>query len=139
MRPLIVIIFSVKRLSEDPYLKSFISKVRTKQRERFCSSRASVIRLPVATYFLSSLPCDEGTIAVNDHGGIKIHYNDTTTNFILYNISNLIGNHHSMVESINWEGNNYYYVCNRKNGLTSNNKNIRIDSKIGSTMIQSTN
>lgn len=54
----------VKRLSEDPYLKSFISRVRMKYRERFSSFRPSVIRLPGATYFLSSLSCDDSTKAV---------------------------------------------------------------------------
>ena len=37
---------------------------------------------------------------------MKIHYNDTTTGFILYNVPKLIGNHLPMVESINWKGNN---------------------------------
>ena len=57
--------FGMKILSEGPYLKFFISRVRTKHRERFSSFRVSVIRLPVATYFLSSLPCDDSTKAVN--------------------------------------------------------------------------
>ena len=58
--------FPTKILSEDPYLKSFISRVRMKYRERFSSFRPSVIRLPGATYFLSSLSCDDSTKAVND-------------------------------------------------------------------------
>ena len=58
------IFFCMKILSEDPYLKFFISRVCSKHRECFCSYQASVIRLPVATYFLSSLPCDDRTKAV---------------------------------------------------------------------------
>ena len=37
---------------------------------------------------------------------MKIHYNGTTSHYILYSVSDLIGNHLSMVESINWQGNN---------------------------------
>ena len=54
----------MKILSEGPYLKSFISRVRPKYRERFCSFSVSVICLPVATYFFSSRLCDDGTKAV---------------------------------------------------------------------------
>ena len=37
LRPLHVIIFSTKILSEDPYLKSFIRRLLCLHRERFCS------------------------------------------------------------------------------------------------------
>ena len=56
--------FCMKILSEGPYLKSFISRVLCLYRERFRSYQASVIRLPVAKYFLSSLQCNNGTKAV---------------------------------------------------------------------------
>ena len=56
--------FPTKILSEDPYLKSFISRVRTKYRERFSSFSRYRMRRVVTTYFLSSLQCDDGTIAV---------------------------------------------------------------------------
>ena len=58
-------IFSTKILSKDPYLKSFISRVRTKHRERFSSFRASVIRLLAEPFFLAALHRAVGTIAVN--------------------------------------------------------------------------
>ena len=57
--------FQMKILSKDPYLKSFNSRVRTNYRERFCSSRASVIRLRRAPYFLTVPHSTVGTIAVN--------------------------------------------------------------------------
>ena len=57
--------FCIKILSEVPYSKSCISRVHTKHCERFRSYQASVLCLPVATYFLSSLPCDDSTKAVN--------------------------------------------------------------------------
>ena len=56
----------MKILSEGPYLKSFIRRVLCLHRERFCSFRVSVIRLPVATYFFSSRLCDDGTKAVKE-------------------------------------------------------------------------
>ena len=40
-----------------------------------------------------------------DHGGIKIHYNDTTTDPTVYSVPQSIGNDLPMVESINWKGN----------------------------------
>ena len=60
-----LIFFSGKILSEGPYLKSFISRELCLYRERFCSLRASVICLPVATYNFLSLQCDNSTMAVN--------------------------------------------------------------------------
>ena len=56
--------FPTKTLSKDPYLKSFISRVRTKHRERFSSFSRYCTRRVVTTYFLSSLQCNDGTIAV---------------------------------------------------------------------------
>ena len=70
----------MKILSEDPYLKFFISRICSKHCERFCSYQASVIRLPVATYFLSSLGSDDRTKAVkfipNNIGSININHKD---------------------------------------------------------------
>ena len=65
LRPLSFIIFSVKTLSEDPYLKSFISRVRTKHRERFHSFSRYAIRLRVEPYFLAALHRAVSTKAVN--------------------------------------------------------------------------
>ena len=72
LRPLRVIIFAVKRLSEDPYLKSFISRVRTKHRERFCSFSRYAIRLRVEPFFLAALHRAVGTIAVNFKYGLLL-------------------------------------------------------------------
>ena len=44
-----------KILSEGPYLKSFISRVRTKHRECFHSLGATVIRLLAEPFFLVAL------------------------------------------------------------------------------------
>ena len=41
-----------------------------------------------------------------DHGGMKIHYNGTTTGPTVYSVPQSIGNDLPMVESINWKGNN---------------------------------
>ena len=60
-----LLFFSTKILSEDPYLKSFIRRVLCSYRERFCSSRASVIRLHAAPYFLPALHSAACTKAVN--------------------------------------------------------------------------
>ena len=57
-------IVSVKRLSEDPYLKSFISRVQTKHRERFCSFSRYAIRLRVEPFFLAALDRAVSTKAV---------------------------------------------------------------------------
>ena len=89
LRPFASLFFCTKILSEDPYLKFFISRVRTKHRERFSFFRASVICLPVATYFLSSLPCDEGTIAVNIFedlplGGLKLKIMGSPVDFNIF-------------------------------------------------------
>ena len=65
LRPLRLNIFSVKALSEDPYLKSFISRVRTKHRERFRSFSRYTIRLRVEPYFLAALHRAVSTKAVN--------------------------------------------------------------------------
>ena len=51
-----IINFRTKILSEDPYLKFFISRVRTKHRERFCSFSRCATRLPVEEFFLPPLP-----------------------------------------------------------------------------------
>ena len=65
LRPLRLIIIPVKRLSEGPYLKSFIRRVLCfDDRERFSSYQASVIRLPVAPYFLTVLHSAVRTKAV---------------------------------------------------------------------------
>ena len=60
-------------LSEGPYLKSFISRVLCLYLKHFYSLQVSVICLPVATYFFSSLQCNDGTKAVkitkNDNPG----------------------------------------------------------------------
>ena len=65
LRPLRLIIISVKRLSEGPYLKSFISRVRTKHRARFRSFSRYAIRLRVEPYFLAALHRAVSTKAVN--------------------------------------------------------------------------
>ena len=65
LRPLRLIILSVKALSEDPYLKSFISRVRTKHRARFRSLRRYAIRHRVESYFLVALHRAVSTKAVN--------------------------------------------------------------------------
>ena len=41
---------------------------------------------------------------------MKIHYNGTTTDFILYNVLDLIGNHLSMVKSIIWKGKDFKII-----------------------------
>ena len=56
--------FSTKILSEDPYLKSFISRVRSKHRERFCSFSRYATRLRVEAFFLPPLHRGARTIAV---------------------------------------------------------------------------
>ena len=65
LRPLRLIIISVKRLSEGPYLKSFISRVRTKHRERFRSFSCYATRLLVEAFFLPPLHRGASTKAVN--------------------------------------------------------------------------
>ena len=59
--------FPTKILSEDPYLKSFISRVRSKHRERFCSFSRYCTRLHVEAFFLPPLHRGVGTKAVNRH------------------------------------------------------------------------
>ena len=59
-----LIIFSVKRLNEDPYLKCFVSRVRSKHRERFCSFSRYTTRLRVGSFFLTALHRAVGTKAV---------------------------------------------------------------------------
>ena len=66
--------FSTKILSEGPYLKSFIRRVLCSHRERFCSSRASVIRLRVEPFFLAALHRAVGTKTVNSGDFIKTHH-----------------------------------------------------------------
>ena len=65
-----LIIFSVKTLSKDPYLKSFISKVRTKHRESFSSFSRYATRLSVEAFFLTALHRAVGTKAVKQAGTV---------------------------------------------------------------------
>ena len=60
-----LIIFTVKRLSEDPYLKSLLVEYEPKHRERFCSFTRYAIRLRVEPYFLAALHRAVSTKAVN--------------------------------------------------------------------------
>ena len=64
LRPLRLIIIPVKRLSEGPYLKYFISRVGTKHRERFRSFSRYAIQIRVEPYFLAALHRAVSTIAV---------------------------------------------------------------------------
>ena len=48
---------------------------------------------------------------------MKIHFNGITIHFTLYNVFELIGNHLSMVESMNLKLKNKYYVIG-KNATT---------------------
>ena len=57
--------FCTKILSEDPYLKFFISRVRTKHRERFSSFSRYATRLSVEAFFLTALHRAVSTKAVN--------------------------------------------------------------------------
>ena len=57
--------FWMKILSEGPYLKSFISRVRSKHRERFSSFSLYCTRLHVEAFFLPPLHRGVGTKAVN--------------------------------------------------------------------------
>ena len=54
-----------KRQSEGPYVMPSISRVFCFNPERFSSFSRHATRRGVTTYFLSSLPCDDSTIAVN--------------------------------------------------------------------------
>ena len=60
--------FSTKILSEDPYLKSFISRALCSNRERFCSFSRYATRLSVEAFFLAALHRAARTKAVNRLG-----------------------------------------------------------------------
>ena len=64
LRPLRVIIFPTKILSEDPYLMSFIRRVLCLYRERFSSFSRYATRLRVEAFFLPPLHRGASTIAV---------------------------------------------------------------------------
>ena len=64
LRPLRLLFFCTKILSEDPYLKSFIRKVLCLYRERFSSFSRYATRLPVEAFFLPPLYRGAGTKAV---------------------------------------------------------------------------
>ena len=66
-----LIIFTVKRLSEGPYLKSFIRRVRSKHRERFSSFSRYCTRLHVEVFFLLPLHRGVGTKAVNNNSSVS--------------------------------------------------------------------
>jgi hypothetical protein len=57
--------FWMKILSEGPYLKSFISRVRSKHHECFSSLSRYCTRLHVEAFFLPPLHRGVGTKAVN--------------------------------------------------------------------------
>ena len=42
-------------------------------------------------------------LIIDHHGGIKIHCNDTTTQFIVYSVSEFIENHLSMANLFDWK------------------------------------
>ena len=57
-------IFSMKRLSEGPYLKPSISRLFFFIRKRFCSFSFYSTRLPIEAFFLPPLHRGAGTLAV---------------------------------------------------------------------------
>ena len=65
LRPLRLIIFSYKNTKRGSILSPLFVEYFVCIASVFCSYQASVICLPVATYFLLSLPCDDSTKAVN--------------------------------------------------------------------------